>query len=354
MKKIAFSVVATGSLAFFVGTGDAEASSYQVKAGDSLWKIASSNQVSVADIKKWNGLTSDVIYPNQVLQVNSTASVPVKQTESRPSATPTTTSTYTVKSGDTLSQIAQRHNTTVGAIQRLNNITGHLIFAGQQLKVSGTSPQTSTNTRPSSTPPTTAVPSASTGSHTVVRGDTLSGIAHQHGITVTQLQNWNNIQSHLIYVGQVLKVENTVVAPQKNPPAISTAPPPAQAATGSVKSVIHTAMPLQGTPYTWGGSTPNGFDCSGFIYYVYSQAGVDVPRTNTVGFDARTYEVDKPQVGDLVFFKNTYTTGISHAGIYIGDNKFIHAGGDRVQVTSLSDPYWSKHFDSFKRLYAMN
>ena len=97
-----------------------------------------------------------------------------------------------------------------------------------------------------------------------------------------------------------------------------------------------------------------GFDCSGFIYYVYNQAGVSIPRTNAKGFDARSYEVSKPQVGDLVFFKNTYTAGISHVGIYIGNNQFLHAGGDRVQVTSLSDSYWSKHFDSFKRLYSMD
>ena len=141
MKKVAFSVIATGSLALFVGTDDAEASSYQVKAGDSLWKIALENNVSVSTLKQLNALTSDVIFPNQTLQIASTTAKqpvqnkPAQVTQSKPSGS---TSTYTVKSGDTLSRIASQHKTTVVAIQQLNNISNHLIYAGQQLKVSGT------------------------------------------------------------------------------------------------------------------------------------------------------------------------------------------------------------------------
>lgn len=365
MKKITMSIMATGSLAFIVGAGEAEASSsYTVQPGDSLWKIASTNQISVNDLKKWNNLSSDTIYPNQVLQVRGTVqqqvtmpeSKPVNQGTTKPNTTPTTMNvTYTVKSGDTLSKIAQQHKTTVGAIQRLNDIPGHLIYAGQTIKVNGV-PPTVTPSKPAQTPKppaTPSVPSASTGSYTVVKGDTLSGIAHRHGISVTQLQNWNGIRSHIIHIGQTLKVENRVVQPQKNPPPV-VKPPVTESASGSIKNMIQLASSLQGTPYVWGGSSVNGFDCSGYLYYVYSQSGVDVPRTNTVGFHARSYEVSNPRVGDIVFFKDTYTTGISHAGIYLGDNKFIHAGGDRVQISSLSESYWSKHFESFKRLYAMD
>lgn len=366
MKKTTISIMATGSLAFIVGAGDAEASSsHKVQSGDSLWKIASTNQVSVNDLKKWNNLSSDTIYPNQVLQVHSNTSQPVTKPESRPikqetprpNAPPTTMNvTYTVKSGDTLSKIAQQHKTTVGAIQRLNEIPGHLIFPGQQLKVNGV-PPTATPSRPTQTPSppaTSAAPSAPTGSYTVVKGDTLSGIAHQHGISVTQLQNWNGINAHIIHIGQTLNVENRVVESQKNPPPVVKPPNAGSAASGSVTNMINLASSLQGTPYVWGGSSTSGFDCSGYLYYVYSQSGIDVPRTNTIGFHARSYEVSNPRVGDLVFFKDTYRPGISHAGIYLGDNKFIHAGGDRVQISSLSGGYWAKHFDSFKRLYAMD
>lgn len=356
MKKMSVSIVATGSIAFLFGAGDAEAStSYTVKPGDSLWKIATTHQVSVADLKKWNNLSSDTIHPNQTLKLHAQTSNPPAQT-SKPSgnanSVPSTMSvTYTVKSGDTLSQIAARFKTTVGAIQRLNNIPGHLIFAGQKLEVNGVPPtQTAPSTPSKPKDPPTSTPS---GSYTVVKGDTLSQIAHRHGVSVTQLKNWNNINSHMIRVGQVLKIENTVVESQPNePPIISN--PPTQSANATVQNVINKAISLQGIPYVWGGSTPNGFDCSGYLYYVYSQSGVDVPRTNTVGFHARSYEVSNPQIGDIVFFKNTYTTGISHAGIYLGNNKFAHAGGDRVQVSSLDEKYWKQHFDSFKRLYAID
>ena len=354
MKKVAFSVVAAGSLALFVGTGDTEASTYKVQAGDSLWKISSNNQVSVADLKQWNKLTSDVIFTNQVLQISSTGTnqpVQTKPTNNNQSKPSVSTSVYTVKSGDTLSKIAGQHKTTVKEIQQLNNISDHLIFVGQQIKVSGTV-QVPVQPKPEvSTPSATPTPSVS-GTYKVVSGDTLSSISYRQGVSVTQLKNWNALTSDRIFVGQVLKVQNSTVATQPTKPPVIAAP--STTSTGIVKSVIDLAFSLQGTPYVWGGSTPAGFDCSGFLYYVYSKTGISVPRTNVVGFDARSYEIDKPQVGDLVFFKDTYQPGISHAGIYIGANQFIHAGGDRVQVSSLSDKYWSKHFDSYKRLYAMN
>ncbi len=364
MKKMTFSVMATGSLALLFGAGDAEASSsHTVKQGDSLWKIATTYQVSIADLKKWNNLTSDTIYPNQQLKLHGETTHSNSNTQStKPtggSSTPPSTMsvTYTVKSGDTLSQIAARHQTTIGAIQRLNNIPGHLIFPGQKLEVNGIpptaeKPKPSTPSKPKE-PSTSEKPSAPSGSYTVVKGDTLSQIAHQHGISVTQLKNWNQINAHIIQVGQVLKIENTTVESQANPPPILSTPP-SQSTTATVQNVINKAMALQGVPYVWGGSTPSGFDCSGFLYYVYSQSGIDVPRTNTVGFHARSYEVSAPQIGDIVFFKNTYTTGISHAGVYLGNNKFIHAGGDRVQISDITEKYWHQHFDSFKRLYAMD
>ena len=355
MKKVAFSVMATGSIALFMNVGDAEASSsYTVKSGDSLWKIASAHQVSVDDLMKWNQLTSNTIYPNQVLTLHANTSKPAPPSQSAPPTSMSTT--YTIKPGDTLSKIAAAHQTTVGALQRLNNLTGHMIYAGQTLKVNGVPPTVSQPVaKPNNPAPSkpSAAPNAPSGTYTVVKGDTLSAIAHKHGITVTQLQNWNGIQSHMIYVGQVLKIENRVVETQPNTPPIVTKPP-VQTDSVSVNNIVNLAMSLQGTPYVWGGSSPSGFDCSGFLYYVYSKNGVDVPRTNTVGFHARSYEVDNPKVGDIVFFSNTYTTGISHAGIYLGNNKFIHAGGDRVQISSLSESYWKNHFDSFKRLYAMD
>ncbi|AIY06310.1 peptidoglycan hydrolase [Planococcus sp. PAMC 21323] len=116
----------------------------------------------------------------------------------------------------------------------------------------------------------------------------------------------------------------------------------------SSSSVVSEALALQGIPYKFGGTTTSGFDCSGFIQYAFKQAGKSVSRTTLTQF-AESYTVSTPQPGDLVFFANTYRPGISHVGIYIGNNQFVHSGGAKAEVKSMNDPYWGKKFHSFKR-----
>ena len=118
--------------------------------------------------------------------------------------------------------------------------------------------------------------------------------------------------------------------------------------TASASTVVSKALALKGTPYKFGGTTTAGFDCSGFIQYVFKQAGKNVSRTTTTQF-AESVTVSSPQAGDLVFFANTYRAGISHVGIYIGNNQFVHAGGSKAEVVSLSNSYWGPKFHSFKR-----
>lgn len=111
--------------------------------------------------------------------------------------------------------------------------------------------------------------------------------------------------------------------------------------------VVSVGLSLQGTPYKWGGTTPAGFDCSGFLQYVYKQAGKSISRT-TLSIFSETKQVSSPQPGDLVFFANTYRPGISHAGIYIGNNQFVHSGGSKAEVVSLDNSYWGPKFHSFR------
>nr|WP_249310480.1 C40 family peptidase [Bacillus sp. FJAT-49736] len=119
----------------------------------------------------------------------------------------------------------------------------------------------------------------------------------------------------------------------------------------TASNLIKNATKLLGTPYVWAGSTLSGFDCSGFIYYVYNQVGVSLPRTSSAGYYNRSFYVNNPQPGDLVFFSDTYQKGISHLGIYLGNNQFIHASDNGVEISSLDEAYWKNHFDGFKRLY---
>lgn len=359
MKKLAFTLVAAGSVALFTNASTSEASTHVVQPGDSLWKISVIHNTSVQKIMELNNLNSTTIFPAQQLKVDGTNS-PVQTTGKQPTSSQSSTSkqtTYTIKSGDTLSRIAANYGVSVSSIQKDNSISGHLIYPGQTLSIGGTAstPSTSTSNKTSSTSKPQVTTPATRGTYTVVSGDTLSAIAYRNGLSVTQLMNWNNLTSSLIRIGQKLKIENGIVEQTSNSNSNTSANTNTpNVSSNTVTNVINIAKSRLGDPYVWGGSSPGGFDCSGFIYYAYSKAGVSVPRTNAVGFDARSYTVYKPQVGDLVFFKNTYQSGISHLGIYIGNNSFLHAGGNKVQITSLSDPYWSKHFDSYKRFYAMD
>lgn len=121
-------------------------------------------------------------------------------------------------------------------------------------------------------------------------------------------------------------------------------------ASNSVDSaeVVSIGKNLLGVPYVFGGTTTRGFDCSGFTQYVFQKSGQSLSRT-TQGQFAETTKVSSPEPGDLVFFAGTYRPGISHVGIYIGNNQFVHAGGKKSEIRSLNDSYWKKHFHSFKR-----
>lgn len=113
-------------------------------------------------------------------------------------------------------------------------------------------------------------------------------------------------------------------------------------------NLITTASSLKGTPYVWGGTTPAGFDCSGFIQYVFNQYGKKLPRTTKELFN-QGQSVSTLQAGDIVFF-TTYRSGPSHAGIYIGDRQFIHSGSSNgVTHASLDSSYWSKRYLGARR-----
>lgn len=95
-----------------------------------------------------------------------------------------------------------------------------------------------------------------------------------------------------------------------------------------------------------------GLIAAGSSITLIIQAGKNIPRTSVAGYYDRAQTISNPQVGDLVFFSGTYKSGPSHMGIYVGNNQFLHAGSSTgVTITSLDNPYWSSHFDSFKRFY---
>lgn len=117
------------------------------------------------------------------------------------------------------------------------------------------------------------------------------------------------------------------------------------------RRIISSAMDYMGVPYVFGGTTPYGFDCSGYVQYVFANAGVSLPRTADVQYEEGTPISTAELVpGDLVFF-TTYTYGASHVGIYVGDSNFIHASSSRgVTISSLNESYYSTHYIGARRI----
>lgn len=117
--------------------------------------------------------------------------------------------------------------------------------------------------------------------------------------------------------------------------------------------IVAKAKEYLGVPYVYGGTSPSGFDCSGFVYYVYRQCGYSITRTATTQ-NGDGYKVSRSELqpGDIVIFYNSAKTAIGHSAIYIGDGQFIHASssGGRVMITSLSASYYDTHFYSARRV----
>ncbi|AUS85378.1 peptidoglycan endopeptidase [Lysinibacillus sp. YS11] len=264
--------------------------------------------------------------------------------------------TYTVQKGDTLTKIAQNHQVTIGDIMKWNNLSKDTIFVAQKLEIQKQS--TNEGVKPT-TPSTSGKPVSS--SHTVAKGDTLSKIAKLYNVTIKDIMDWNKLEKDTIFVGQVLKLSSTAVIPGGDTihnnvtsgtgtPSKVTAKDPTANGQAIYNKTVEVANTLVGTPYLYGGNTPVGLDCSGFIFYAFNQGGLKIGRASSEGyFYGNTTHVENPVPGDLVFFENTYKEGISHMGIYLGDNKFIHAGTDGVEVSDVTYSYWSSKLVAYKR-----
>ena len=193
------------------------ATQHTVKAGNTLSGLAKQYGTTVANLKSVNNLKSDTIYVGQKLVIKGTANTETKPAPSTGTGSNTGTSSYAVKSGDTLSGIARKYNTTVVNLKSLNKLSSDTIYVGQKLAVSGTVKEEAK--------PSTGTPSSNTGSsttqHTVKAGNTLSGLAKQYGTTVANLKSINNLKSDIIYVGQKLTVTGTTNVVTKPAPSTS-------------------------------------------------------------------------------------------------------------------------------------
>jgi len=220
--------------------------SYEVKKGDSLSKIAKANGVTVKDLEAANNLTrKSILKIGQTLTIPaasaaSTTEAPSATTEavsssstlSPPTAPAASGNTYVVKSGDSLSAIAHHHGTTVAALKAANSLTSDRIRVGQKLVLpegatAGTS-ATASSAPESSAPAATTESSSEPGVYVVQSGDTLDGIAKKQGVKVSQLMTLNNITNPLkLRIGQKLKLPSGSATPAPVPSVEATTTPPA-------------------------------------------------------------------------------------------------------------------------------
>ena len=148
--------------------------------------------------------------------------------------------------------------------------------------------------------------------YTVKSGDSLYKIATKYGTNYQSIMEFNGLKSATIKVGQKLQISSATSTKNTTTTTSTTK------ATSTGAEVVSIAKNYLGTRYVFGGATPYGFDCSGFVYYVFKKSGKSISRTTAESYYSRSMKVSTPKVGDLVFFSNTYKKGISHVGIYIG------------------------------------
>ena len=264
--------------------------------------------------------------------------------------------THLVGPGDTLWSIARRHGVSVDALVSANRLANpDALRLGQRLFIPGAAERPRSSTSQASL------------RHTVVAGDTLWSLARRYQVPVQRIADANGLGNpDALRLGQVIVIPVTTAvrpsgraaaAPARTPAVSGGVRPPRSLASVPSRgakwgsALLATSARYVGVRYRWGGMSPRGFDCSGFIGYVMRAVGVSVPRTTGAMWSTgRAVERSRLQVGDIVFFTTT-RPGPSHAGIYIGNNQFIHAssGFGRVTVTSMDYRYYRPRYLGARR-----
>ena len=409
---------------------------YTVQSGDSLWAIAQKFNTSVDHLKQLNGLTSNLIYVGQTLNVDGqavaqpakaatpapakTVAQPVQQqapvakvsvTSSTQKAAPVASSATQVQPSSVATSkvapaVTSSSATTVSSSQAPVSSSASTSVSSssssQQTVTSSSNSQASVASSVSSAAPASTVSSQSSSKQAVIAanhitvtvktGDSLYTIAQEYGVSVASLREANPNLGNSLTVGQKIIVNN----PTKNPAAASSSSQQAQASsassqqavpapqtqtannnnhqvaqsnnnqqqnnnnnqaaqassqtqqssttrTGSGNNVVSFAESLIGVPYVYGGTTPSGFDCSGFVQYVYSHFGVNLPRTTTQQENCGTQiPVSQAQPGDLYFWGNKGSA--YHVAICIGNGKYIAAPEPGQSVSIGSTQYFQPSF----------
>ncbi|MDS1030844.1 NlpC/P60 family protein [Bacillota bacterium LX-D] len=181
----------------------------------------------------------------------------------------------------------------------------------------------------------------------VNKGDTLWNLAKKYGTTVEKIKKLNHLKSDSILIGQTLQIDTKVAATKSRPKSV------ASRSSSRLDNLLDFAQSFEGARYRYGGENPDGFDCSGFVRYVYKTYGIELVHSSARQYATCGTEVAKSdlQPGDLVFF-SINGKNVGHVGIYLGEDKFIHAANSRdgVMVSMLDNKYWAERYWGAKRV----
>lgn len=343
---------------FCAGPVYAAGASYAVKKGDTLFSIARKHNVTIAELKKANGLKSQKLTAGMRLTIPAGDAARLKRAGSESSP-----AVHTVKKGETFRSISKKYALSVSELKEMNGIRKEArLKVGQKLIVKQAARRP--NARNADEPDV----------YIVKRGDTVKGVARKFRMSSKELKELNGLEGNRLKPGQKLLLAR-MPAPQKaepkpTPVSYSPAAPGPSAASlrleevkafsqsdnlaklGMKERLVLFAKKMLHLPYRFGGNGAFGLDCSAYVQKAYGLVGITIPRSAREQFSVGE-AVDKEELstGDLVFFR-TYASFPSHVGIYIGNNLFIHASSlsKKITIDSLESPYYFQRYIGAKRL----
>lgn len=321
MKKTIISAASLTALSA-VAAANISASEVTVESGDTLWSISAGASQSVEEIKSLNNLSSDLIFPGDVLKVDAEApsAAPAEETEADNDAT-----TYTIEAGDTLFAIASQFDISIDEIKAWNNLSSDLIIAGKTIVVAEEAAPEAASVQEAPEAEEAAAPAVEEVEAAEVEEVEVEETAAPAVEEVEEVQETPEVE-------ETEEVEQPQAAPAAEP-----------AVTGGNAAAVANSL-AAGKSYVYGGNSASAVDCSAFTQqFMAAFNGKSIPRT-TYGQQAAGTQVSNPQPGDLVFFNN-----FSHVGVYIGNGQMVDALNPSEGVGQRAVSYVHGHVDGYYR-----
>lgn len=316
---------------------------YEVKKGDCLTKIAYRYNISLQEIRQVNDV-------NKCLHPGEKIVIPIKETYA-----PRSDYIYTVKKGDSLIKLAQHFNLSVETLKKNNGLEASRIIPGDKLYIKKTLP-------PKNLYLTEKRKDYSILSfnkiHVVEGGESLYSLSQQYNVPMNLIKLVNGIKGNIIRKGEMLlvpgEVEYVTIKERAGRILYKIRRVSAERnfqVNAKGRKAAEIAKQYLGIPYKYGGAGENGMDCSAFVQIVYRKLRIHLPRTTRGQINrGKPVRLSQLKIGDLIFFE-AHGRRPSHVGMYIGNNKFIHASSCKRHVTiNKLRGYYLNHFIAARRV----